>query len=524
MSGFGERFKRAGYKVPKPLIEVESKPIISHVIDLFGKDNEFIFICNEEHLKTTNMEEILSNYVPNKKICSIKSHKKGPVYAVSKVFNLLNDEEPVIINYCDFSCYWDFEHFKKFLINEKFDGVIPSYRGFHPHSLGITNYAYLKIKNNKVLKVQEKKPFTNNRMNEYASSGTYYFKKGSYVKKFFQELIDKNIEIQGEYYCSLIYNLMVKANLNVGYYELEHFMQWGTPQDLEEYMIWSKVFRSLLKKNNTECSAKGSLVLTMAGKGKRFIDEGYKNKKPLIEVSNKPMFIRAINSMPNTKSKYLITQGDNYLIEKLNNEIKSLSNRDEFKIKNLRSVTEGQAISCIKGLKEEKLNNPITVTACDHACLYDENAFLNYLKDTSIDIIVWGYRKHANAIRNPHMYGWINEENNFIKSISVKKPLEDPTNDPLVVGTFTFRNYNVLKKSINSLVKRKYKVNGEYYIDSAINDGISLGYKCKMFEIDHYICWGTPNELKTFNYWQNCFSKWKGHPYSFKNDQWIIND
>ena len=85
-------------------------------------------------------------------------------------------------------------------------------------------------------------------MNEYASSGTYYFKKGSYVKRFFQELIDKNIEIQGEYYCSLIYNLMVKANLNVGYYELEHFMQWGTPQDLEEYMIWSKVFRSLLIK------------------------------------------------------------------------------------------------------------------------------------------------------------------------------------------------------------------------------------------------------------------------------------
>ena len=112
------------------------------------------------------------------------------------------------------------------------------------------------------------------------------------------------------------------------------------------------------------------------------------------------------------------------MIEKLNNEIKSLTNKDEFKIKNLRSVTEGQAISCIKGLKEENLNNPITVTACDHACLYDENAFQNYLKDPSIDIIVWGYRKHANAIRNPHMYGWINEENNFIESISVKKPLE----------------------------------------------------------------------------------------------------
>ena len=50
----------------------------------------------------------------------------------------------------------------------------------------------------------------------------YYF-KGSYVKRFFKKLIDKNIENSGEY-CSLIYNLMVKANLNVGYYELEHFI------------------------------------------------------------------------------------------------------------------------------------------------------------------------------------------------------------------------------------------------------------------------------------------------------------
>ena len=50
MSGFGERFRRAGYTVPKPLIEIENKPIISHVIDMFPGDNEFIFICNQDHL------------------------------------------------------------------------------------------------------------------------------------------------------------------------------------------------------------------------------------------------------------------------------------------------------------------------------------------------------------------------------------------------------------------------------------------------------------------------------------------
>ena len=47
MSGFGERFKKLGYSLPKPLIEVEGKPMIAHVIDLFSKEDDFIFIVNE---------------------------------------------------------------------------------------------------------------------------------------------------------------------------------------------------------------------------------------------------------------------------------------------------------------------------------------------------------------------------------------------------------------------------------------------------------------------------------------------
>ena len=52
MSGFGERFRRAGYTVPKPLIPVDGKPIIAHVIDLFPRETKFVFICNEDHLAT----------------------------------------------------------------------------------------------------------------------------------------------------------------------------------------------------------------------------------------------------------------------------------------------------------------------------------------------------------------------------------------------------------------------------------------------------------------------------------------
>ena len=72
--------------------------------------------------------------------------------------------------------------------------------------------------------------------------------------------------------------------------------------------------------------------------------------------------------------------------------------------------------------------------------------------------------------------------------------------------------------SVKKMKKRKAKVNGEYYIDTAINDAIASGLRCILFEIDTYICWGTPNDLKTFKYWQACFHKWEGHPYRLEND------
>ena len=69
--------------------------------------------------------------------------------------------------------------------------------------------------------------------------------------------------------------------------------------------------------------------------------------------------------------------------------------------------------------------------------------------------------------------------------------------------------------------KREAKVNGEYYLDTCINDAIALGLNCYLFEVDSYISWGTPNDLKTFEYWQSCFHKWPGHPYDLRKDRLI---
>ena len=530
MSGFGERFRKAGYTIPKPLIEIEGKPIIAHVIDMFPGEKNFIFICNEDHLNNPDykMREILNSYCPSGKILSIPSHRLGPVHAVLQAKNLINFKEEVIINYCDFTCYWDWYHFKKFVLENKCDGCIPAYKGFHPHSLGSTNYAYLKENLGEVTDIQEKKPYTNNRIEEYASSGTYYFSSGEIMCDALEYTLIEKLKTGLEYYISLAYHYLFKKKLLVNVYPLQHFMQWGTPEDVNEYNIWSDTFKALLvKRNSKNINSKGSVIVPMAGLGQRFIDEGYSITKPLIPVSGEPMVIKAVNDLPKAENYVFILRLDtsdyNSIVTKIKKEFPNTM------VKTINEITEGQASTTMLGFEEIKntigtVPGPITVGACDNGTIYNQKNFLELINDKSIDIIVWGYRGNINAIRRPEMFGWIDEHNDVIKNISVKTPLNNPNHDPIVTGTFTFKNMEIFSSCIDSLFKRDGRVNGEFYLDSCINDALSLGYKCVLFEIDHYLSWGTPNDLKTYEYWQSCFHKWSGHSYKLEDDKNISKD
>ncbi len=519
MSGFGNRFLKAGYTSPKPLIEVEGMPIIQHVINLFKGEKDFIFICNNDHLESTNMRNILESICPKGKIIGIESHKKGPVYAVSKVFDYIDDDEPVFVNYCDFCCYWDYIHLKKLLDTGLFDGIVPAYKNFHPHSLRNNNYAFMRVKDNLLLEIKEKESFTENKINEFASSGTYFFKKGLFIKKYFSEIIKEDIQVNNEYYCSLVYNLMLRDNLKIGVYELEHFMQWGTPNDLREYNQWSEIFNKLNSKIINQKEYKLTTLLTMAGKGSRFKSLGYSSPKPLIEVSQKPMILRALSCLPKSKEYRFVCQKE--LLENSNIEEEIRANYPYSLFVNLDKYTNGQAISALYGIKDMHDNEAITISACDHGMFFNGKEFEKIFFDKNVDIIVWACKWHPPAIQHPNMYSWLKVDNsNFVIDVSLKKAFNESTKNPLLIGTFTFKKKEDLVNSINSMIKRKGLVNNEYYIDGCILDAIKIGLKVKVFYIDNFLCWGTPDELKTFEYWQTCFNKWEYHPYNWENDSW----
>ena len=519
MSGIGKRFIEAGYKVPKPLIRVDEKTIIEHVCNLFPDEDKFTFICNSKHLADTNIKQVVQSIKPNANIIEIPKHKKGPVYAVSLVNEIIEDDEEVIVNYCDFGTYWDYKNFLKHTRDRDADGAIVAYKGFHPHMLGNTNYAFMQDKKQWMLKIQEKEPFTNNRMQEYASNGTYYFKRGSYVKKFFQKLIDNNINVRGEYYVSLVYNLLVSNGLKVSIYEIQHMLQWGTPQDLEEYSIWSKYFSNILEqKKKLPPRIKSISLIPLAGKGLRFSTLGYKKPKPLLEVSGKPMIIQAVNSLPQSQKLIFVA-----LKEHLQNYPLKKVLKDEFinpKIVSLENVTQGQAITCSLGLKDEDINSSLLIAATDNGMIYDQNKYQKLIEDKNVDAIIFTFRNHVSSKSNPQMYGWVktDHKNNAI-SVSVKVPISKKIHkDHAIVGTFWFKKVEFFNQGLKNLIDKNIKINNEYYVDSLMGELINLGLNVKVFEVDNYLCWGTPNDYETFIYWQSFFHKAQWHPYNLHKD------
>lgn len=520
MSGYGERFKKAGYKIPKALIKVEGKPIIAHVIDLFPGEKKFFFICNKNHIrnKKWRLKKIIQKYAPTGKIISIDPHKLGPIYAVNQVYKFLDLNLPTIINYCDFTCYWDWKLFKNKVLSNSFDGAIPAYRGFHPHSSGVTNYAYIKQKKFLLEDIQEKKPFTRNKINEFTSSGTYFFSSAKLMYEAFNYVKKKKLHIKKEFYVSLAYKYLLKNNKKTLIYPLKYFMQWGTPQDLEEYKYYSDLFKNLIKNNNSPNSIKGTNIIPMAGLGNRFKKEKYKIIKPLIPVMGKPMCLMSMQSLPKSNKNLFVLRSK---IKNNSNVINKIKNENSF-FKIIDKKTNGQAITVKIGLEYIKKNkkisfsSPYTVGTCDSAILYDKTIYNKLVKNKNTDVIIWVKSKYPYAFKNPKMYSWIKYKNNKIIKTSIKKPFNkvNKKNDLVITGIFTFKNINHAIDSINQLILRNKKINGEYYMDSCIDIFLSSGLKCKIIDVESYISWGTPTELKIFNYWFSCFKIWKSHPYS----------
>lgn len=253
MTGYGSRFKAVGYEKLKPFIEVHNKSMVEWVVRMFpDPKDKILFIVREEHLLTLDyMKSTLKKVAPDATMFSIKDwEKKGPVNDVLKATDYIEDSTPVMVCYCDYYMQWDYSDFKKKVNELDCDGAIPCYSGFHPHLIPKKNvYASCKVDaQDNLIEIREKFSWEEDKKESRHSAGLYYFKNGKILKKYFQKTVDVDDNLNGEYYASLPYNYLVEDNLKVWCPDnISKFCQWGTPEDLQEYLFWINTIKEFKK-------------------------------------------------------------------------------------------------------------------------------------------------------------------------------------------------------------------------------------------------------------------------------------
>lgn len=226
MAGAGSRFEKAGYKFPKPLIDVRGKPMIQRVVENLNLDSNYIFITQSDHRIKYNLDTVLNLIAPSANIIDVNGITEGAACTTLLAKDIINNNNPLIIANSDQLIDWDSTAFMYKMQEQDLDAGILTFYSENP------KWSFAKIDDHGlVTEVAEKNPISN-----IATVGIYFWKKGSDYVKYAERMIEKNIRVNNEFYVCPVFNEAIIDGLKIKTFNIEKMHGIGTPEDLDFYL------------------------------------------------------------------------------------------------------------------------------------------------------------------------------------------------------------------------------------------------------------------------------------------------
>ena len=231
MAGEGQRYKDEGFIIPKPFIDVRGKYMIQWVIDNVSSIKyklEFIFLCREKHLENNSMS-FLDLQDVSYKIVPVQTLTEGASSTVLLAKNVLNPELPIVIVNSDQYLEWNSDSFYSSLLNPTYDGIIST---FYSPDQSDTKWSFIELDENTLIsKVAEKIWLGPN-----ATTGIYGWKRASDFIGYAEQMIQKNIRVNNEFYICPVYNEAIQDSKKIRYFECKKLWGLGVPDDLQYFL------------------------------------------------------------------------------------------------------------------------------------------------------------------------------------------------------------------------------------------------------------------------------------------------
>lgn len=226
MAGAGSRFAQAGFTFPKPLIEVKGKAMIERVVRNLNIEANYIFIVQREHYEKYSLQYLLDLIAPGCRIVQVDGMTEGAACTTLLAKELIDTGEPLLIANSDQYLEWNSNETLYAFAADGIDAGIVTFKASHP------KWSYARLDDDGfVAEVAEKKVIS-----DLATVGVYYWTRGSDYVRYAEQMIAKDIRVNGEFYVAPVFNEAIADGAKIRCKNVEAMWGIGVPEDLQTFL------------------------------------------------------------------------------------------------------------------------------------------------------------------------------------------------------------------------------------------------------------------------------------------------
>ncbi len=232
MAGAGSRFAVAGYKDPKPLIQINGVEMIRVVIENLRpiRDHRFIFICQQAHLDAYGLEPKLRAWAPGCEIVALNGLTEGAACTVLAAQSLIDSDQPLMIANSDQYIDADINAYLDHMDSQKLDGLIMTMKADDP------KWSFVGLDDARLVTTVVEKEV----ISDEATVGIYNFSRGGDFVRAARQMIGRNLRVNNEFYVAPAYNELIEQGQQIGIFnigaEADGMYGLGTPADLDKFL------------------------------------------------------------------------------------------------------------------------------------------------------------------------------------------------------------------------------------------------------------------------------------------------
>ena len=232
MAGLGSRFAEKSYVFPKPLCDVNGKPMIQRVVENLGfTDAQHIFLVQEEHRQQYSIDDMLQTISPGCEVIGVDGLTEGAACTVLLARQAIDSRDELLIANSDQLVDFSHENFDTMRHFTLANAIVFTFRATHP------KWSFVRLDiDGCITEVAEKRVIS-----DVATCGVYWFRHGQDFVQAADQMIAKDIRTRGEFYLAPAINEMLDTPR--GYnpdtvlpFFVDAMHGIGTPEDLEAYL------------------------------------------------------------------------------------------------------------------------------------------------------------------------------------------------------------------------------------------------------------------------------------------------